>query len=328
MAQPIIFDNFGRSLRAEAAAAPYEALGQGLNIAGQTIEQVLLRKQLEKEKEKHDRIVAMGAMVDKYGFKQMGPDFAVQFEKDTGIKFDRGPDGKPIVPQSTEEMVKERRQAFVKEHPEYEASALGLGKPPMTADEKHYKDEQMDLLHERNQAMETHYALEHDVRMAALYKDDRPSQFMYNPQTHELDMVGPGQGMSYKDLNGARFAVAAYKNKLDIKEKKAHLQYLLHKAEQGDVIDKAFAPALKVYLDPKTKNKADKDRAYAVMESIAKRNGETLPFSNPKEALHIWNLSYWRSEKPANTSEATAGEKPLTPDQEVDQLEKSLNLGR
>jgi hypothetical protein len=104
MAQPIYFDNFGRALRAKAAAAPYEAGAQAIQGITGMVEKVLFAQQARQEADKVRKMAAMDGMVKAGMGPSMGPSFAADYQKTTGIQLPLGADGQPTVPGKPVEM--------------------------------------------------------------------------------------------------------------------------------------------------------------------------------------------------------------------------------
>jgi len=296
MAQPIIVDPYRREMRARAAAAPWEFAAQAVTATTQSIEQMLFRYQQVKEEEKTKRLGIMGTMVTRYGFDALGPDFARQWETDTGIKFPRDETGKPKVPTTMEEEIQKQVKPKVLEaiatDPNKAMVFAGLQKPPPSAEEQALMNRELDL---KKYAADLDYAasaLRARATMASASKDNVPSGWVYNPNKpngQQFDWVGyEKSSMSMKQLDASEKAVNANLRAMDFQKKDLDIQVLAEqvRTRNADAIPK-LVNIRKGYdkLPEEEKLKVD-----ALTKTFADAYGISVP--EEKKEFRAWNKKF------------------------------------
>ena len=296
MAQPIIVDPYRREMRARAAAAPWEFAAQAVTATTQSIEQMLFRYQQVKEEEKTKRLGIMGTMVTRYGFDALGPDFARQWETDTGIKFPRDETGKPKVPTTMEEeiqkQVKPKVLGAIAADPNKAMVFAGLQKPPPSAEEQALMSRELDL---KKYAADLDYAasaLRARATMASAGKDNVPSGWVYDPNQpkgQQFAWVGYEKpSMSMKQLDASKKAVDANLGAMDFQKKDLDIQVLAEqvRTRNADAIPK-LVNIRKGYdkLPEEEKLKVD-----ALTKTFADAYG--IPVPEEKKEFRAWNKKF------------------------------------
>lgn len=276
MAGPIIFDPGPREAQMQAALLQGQAKGQMVGAVAGSIEQLLFDYQARKKAEVDRRVAASGALVSKYGFGALGPDFARQFETDTGVKFQRDAEGKPVVPQTFEEKVKESALPHLQEQFEKDPNAaavhFGLMKPPPSPQEQAYRTRELDIKSRRNDVEERAAELRYKAALANVSKDTLPSGIKIDEKTGELKMAGPGE----PQLNNLQFSrldkfVKYNLSGLEGEKKQAEIDLLRHKLDDpSDSNSKDIRAVLTHY--PKLTGGA-KSVADALIQTWAEKNG-------------------------------------------------------
>lgn len=299
MAQPIIIDNYSRQLRAQAAAAPWEIAGQVTRDITGGIEQLLFHAQQVKAEEQQRKLALMGTMVSKYGFKPLGPDFAVEWEQRTGMKFPRDAAGNPDVPQTDEERIKAavmpQVMNAIQKDPQQAMVYAGLAKPPISAEEQAIKQRELDIKEQTNQVRARSASLRYAAALAKTSKDDLPSGVIFNPDTKEPEWVGfEKPSLSNKQLAGMSVMTKAALTKLSVQEKQANIDLLRHKMATGNSLDK-LAPSMISAL-PRLKGTTAGRTLEAFLQTIADTHGIVTP---PEKAK--W-YQFWKDAAPTTGS--------------------------
>lgn len=296
MAQQIIIDNYGRQIRAQAAAAPYLAAADAITGVTRSIEQVLYDQMARKEQEKTRRLSVMGTMVNRYGFDALGPDFASQWERDSGITFPRDDTGKPVVPSTYEERINKTLGPVVekklREDPNTALQMSGLMEKAPNPENVRLQERELDL---KERAMNLEYsinALRAKAELAraggAAKEYQMPSGFVYNPkapQGQQFEYVGfEKPSMPMYQFNAAKGLVDSNLKVMEGEKTGLEIEGLAFKLQQAkDGIDKDTLDLLKSY------DKLPEDKRFiadALLKSWAEEHGVQPPAE--KKAFGGW----------------------------------------